>query len=434
MPEGMQERALNLLVDMYEKSPAFRGEAKVHRNFSISPQRVWPAYLDDFTPVDQRDRFEWQMEQLERDGLVTLRWDRPPRHELKMIQAREEAWTEIYRRLNRKDARARKAEEIAYYEHAGKTEATRCFARREAERLRNQQKARYELEKAQILIRLVDRIAENQQFLLERELSMDFFRDSKAFEKTWRKPVVEMLTQFGKQEYPLDQAENPDSERERQAIVLAAHGIEPNPSYIFLKGDMTLRFQDGTCTVIPWDVSFALQTTDLEKLVSVHTDAAFVMTVENLTAYHRVREPEGICIFLSGFHRVGMEKLMRMIAGARPDLSWRHFGDLDPAGIQILKRLRQGTGLNIIPWHMGVEDLETWQAWGKPLEAHDTARLKNLRKDTEWAEVAVWMENHHLKLEQEWIAWNLYADSLSKYEKNLSSTSENVPRFSKHKR
>ena len=36
-------------------------------------------------------------------------------------------------------------------------------------------------------------------------------------------------------------------------------------------------------------------------------------------------------------------------------------------------------------------------------------RLNSLRKDPEWAEVAAWMENHQLKLEQEWIAWNLYA-------------------------
>lgn len=409
MAEGNQERALNLLTDQYEKSPAFRGEAKVNRAFSIPPEKVWPGYTDDYTPVAERDRFEWEMVQLEREGLVELIWDRPPRHELTAIRARAEAWDAIYRRLGRRDARSRRMEEIAFYETAGGTETTRRFARQEAERLRNRQKARYPMEKAETLIRLADRIVTNGQFLLERELSMDFFHDSKSFEKRWRRPAVELLIHYSGQDYGLEAAEEPESDRERQAIVLAAHGIEANPSYLFLKGKMTLTFQDGTEMRIPEGVSAAVQTSALEKLEKISTAADFGMTVENLTAYHRVNEPEGLCLFLSGFHQAGMEKLMRQAALARPDLPWRHFGDLDPAGIQILKRLRRRTGLAIAPWHMGVEDLERWQAWGKPLEAYDFARLKGLREDPEWAETAAWMEEHQIKLEQEWIAWELYA-------------------------
>ena len=414
MPEKKQERVLNLLVDLYEKSPAYRGEAKVHRSFSVSPRKVWPAYADDYTSVEARDRFEWEMAQLEQENLVELVWDRPPRHELKAIRAREEAWEAILQKLGRKDARTQVLEQIAFYEQAGNTEVTRRFASEEAERLRNRQRPLCSMEKARVLIPLVDRIVNNRQFLLERELSMDFFHDSKAFEKMWRKPAVELLLKYGGRSYPVEQAEKPDSEREKQAIVLAEHGIEANPSYICLKGELTLSFQDGTRMSIPPGVSIALQTPALEKIVSVSTAASFVMTIENLTAYHRVNEPRGICLFLSGFHHAGMERLMRLISAARPEMTWRHFGDLDPAGIQILKRLRRETGLEIEAWHMGRTDLETWQAWGKPLEEHDLARLKGLREDPEWREVAEWMEAHQMKLEQEWIAWNLYSDENSR--------------------
>jgi len=134
----------------------------------------------------------------------------------------------------------------------------------------------------------------------------------------------------------------------------------------------------------------------------------FVLTVENLTAYHRVCEPEGLCLFLSGFHQAGMEKLLRLLHQGNPGLTFRHFGDLDPAGIQILKHLQNRTGLPIQPWHMGLEDLETYQAWGKPLEAYDLAALQKLKEDREWAPVARWMATRQLKLEQEWIAWSLY--------------------------
>ena len=408
MVDGFQKTALDLLVDLYEKSPAYRGEAKVHRAFSVAIRKIWPAYLDDYTPVEQRDRFEWEMEELAREGLVELDWDTPPRHELKAIRAREDAWEAIYRQLGRKDARARTREQLDFYHNAGTTEVTRRFARTEEERLNNRRKPRYPMEKARLLIELTDRIWNNRQFLLERELSMAVFGDSKAFENTWRKPAVDLLMQYGEREYPLEQAKNPDSEREKQAIVLAAHGIEPNPSYIYVKGGITLCFQDGTEMRIPRGAAAGIQTPALEKLIRVSTDASFVMTVENLTAYHRVDEPEGLCLFLSGFHQTGMEKLLRQIAADRPDLRWFHFGDLDPAGIQILQRLRRGTGLPIAPWHMGMEDLERWQRWGKPLEAHDLPRLRGLSEDPEWAEVAAWMEDHQLKIEQERIAWELY--------------------------
>ena len=406
MLEENQARALNLLTDLYEKSPAFRNEAKVNRAFRIAPVRVWPAYEDDYTSVEARDRFEWEMRQLETEGLVELEWDRPPRHELKAIRAREDAWERIYRRLGRRNAQARTEEEIAFYDAAGETEVTRRFARGEAERLRNRRAARYPLDRARTLIRLTDRIVNNQTFLLERELSMDFFHDSKTFEKAWRRQTVEMLLRYGDREYPLEAGGEPESEREKQAIVLAEHGIEANPSYLFVKGELALYFQDGTEMRVPPGVSVAVQSPALEKLACVSTPAAFVMTVENLTAYHRVNHPEGLFLFLSGFHQRGMEKLMKQIAAARPDMVWKHFGDLDPAGIQILKRLRRATGLRIDPWHMGLKDLETWQAWGKPLEAHDLARLRSLREDPEWAAVAAWMEERGIKLEQEWIAWN----------------------------
>ena len=411
MPDAWQTRALNLLVDQYEKSPAFRNEAKVRRVFSVSPEKIWPEYPDDFTPVEQRDRFEWEMEQLVREELVELKWEKPPRHEIRAIMAREDAWEAIYRKLGRKNARTLLREQLDFYRNAGATGITKRFARAEEERLSRRQKARYPLDRAEILINLTDRIAQNHTLLLERELSMAFFHDSKAFEKNWRKPVVDLLLQYGETDYPLEQAQNPDSEREKQAIVLAAHGVEANPSYIYLKGRISLHFQDGTEMRIPPETSVGIQTPCLEKLEGVSTDAGFVMTVENLTAYHRIREPEGICMFLSGFHRSGMEKLLRRIAEARPDMRWRHFGDLDPAGIQILKHLRRGTGLPIRPWHMGIEDLEAWQAWGKPLEAHDPARLQTLMEDPEWKPVAEWMAEHRLKLEQEWVALNLYTEN-----------------------
>ena len=407
--EPHQERVLNLLVDQYEKSPAFRGEEKINRLPRVTARKAWPAYADNFTPVELRDQFEAEMEQLSHHGLVDLHWDKPPRRELKTILAREDAWPAVYRLLRRTDAKTVEQEQLAFFRQAGATPPTRRYARAEAERIAGRKKPLYPPEKAQVLIDLADRIYTNETFLLERELSMAFFHDSKAFEKSWRRPVVELLLQYADGDYGLEQLRNPDSEREKQAVVLAAHHIEANPSYLYMKGDITLYFEDGTELRLPPNLSAGLQTPGLEKLTRVETSAAFVMTVENLTAYHRVKEPEGLCLFLSGFHQLGMEKLLRKIAESRPDMVWRHFGDPDPAGIQILQHLRRRTGLPIAPWHMSACDLEQWKEWAKPLEDHDFPRLRTLREDPEWREAAEWMLQNRLKLEQEGIAWSLYS-------------------------
>lgn len=404
-----QERVLNLLVDRYERSPAFRGEAKVRRAVSVLPRQIYPGYLDGFEPVAKQERFEQEMEALARDGLVELRWDRPPRHELLEIRAAEGAWERIYQLLGRKDAHVLQEEALNFYRTAGETRPTRRYCQEETERLTEGKKARYSLEKARELVRVTDAVVRNDQFLLERELSMKLFHDSKTFEKSWRKPVTELLIRYGDRDYPLEQAQNQENEREIQAIVLGEHGIEPNPSYLFLKGKLTLFFENGEAIHLPVGTSMAIRTGDLDRVSRVTADASFVMTVENLTAFHRVEEPEGICLFLSGFHQAGMEKLLKLLGEGNPNLSWRHFGDADPAGIRILMHLRKRTGLPIQPWHMGLQELQAFGQYGKPLEDYDRRLLKTLSGEAEWAETARWMETHNLKLEQEWVAWFLYA-------------------------
>ncbi len=73
---------------------------------------------------------------------------------------------------------------------------------------------------------------------------------------------------------------------------------------------------------------------------------------------------------------------------------WYHFGDIDPDGFLILERLKGRTGIDFIPYHMGIDDLKKYSSYTKTLESND---IKN-------SEIMKYMLDHNEKLEQEIIS------------------------------
>ena len=402
-----QRQILNLLIDKRERSKAYQGEAKVRRRVTVLPREVFPDYDSARISVEEIQRFETEVRMLEQLGAVKTEWPGCPDHTLKAIYAREEAWDLIYQLADRRELREETAEQLDFYQHAGKETAARGFCAEECRRLEAGKKPRYALARARTLAELLDAIEENDQPLLERELSIRFFGDSKTFEKCYRKTVTDLLLACSGRSYPLETLENPDNAREKQILILSEYGIEPNPSYLYLKGRGELIWEDGRKVPIYPDLPTAFLAADLGRLRQIRLESDFVMTVENLTAYNRLSLPKGTLLFLSGYHTTGMEKLLRRIGAEHPELTYYHFGDLDPSGLEIFERLREKTGLPFQPWHMGVADLERFRDYGKPLEKYDQEKMKRLSRNPRWAEVTDWMVLNQLKLEQEIVAWFL---------------------------
>ncbi len=420
-----QRKTLNLLIDKREASRAYLGEGKINRQIRARPEEIFSAYQDGTASIEDAERFEREMTELEQLSLVSLRWARRPLHLLEEILPREDAWPSLYEMTGRREKKDLVAEQMAFYRTAGKTKVSRRFCEAETERLSSGRKPRIPFEKAPLMVDLLDTVVKNQDLLLERELSMLFFRDSKTFEKSYRKSIVDLLLEYGDHPYALERMEDPSNQREKQILVLSEHWIEPNPSYLFWKGDAELlwtrnagrpREKDAKparneVRILRTyrDLPQAFPTGSLSQLEHIRVHADFVLTVENLTAYHRVKEPRGLCLFLSGFHTKGMECLLRKIGEDNPGIRFLHFGDLDPFGLEIFENLKAGTGLPFEPWLMGLPELEKYQAYARPLETYDLDRLPGLLTHPLWAPAARWMADHGMKLEQEWIAFKEYS-------------------------
>ena len=97
---------------------------------------------------------------------------------------------------------------------------------------------------------------------------------------------------------------------------------------------------------------------------------------------------------------------MQRIARENPGLSWYHFGDLDPDGLAIAGHLIRKTGLPFQLCAMGVQELQRFQTYAKPLEAPDRAKAEAMIKQgSSYAGILRYMLEHNCKLEQEIISW-----------------------------
>lgn len=94
-----------------------------------------------------------------------------------------------------------------------------------------------------------------------------------------------------------------------------------------------------------------------------------------------------------------------MIAAQNQNEKWLHFGDIDPDGLDIAERLRCSTGIPFALYRMGVQELEQYQAYTKPLNQNDRTKARTLLENETYAETAAYMLAHDCKLEQEIISF-----------------------------
>ena len=234
-------------------------------------------------------------------------------------------------------------------------------------------------------------------------MSEAVLHDSKQWEKIYRKKVCGILEHTGRYDEPLAELEE---ERERQTALLEEFYIYSNPAYIYLKGEARICLEDGRELRIYHDLPMSIPFETFQKAKSIQIRDAALMTVENLTSFHRLEREHIFYLFLSGYHTRTKQALLQRIARENPGLSWYHFGDLDPDGLAIAGHLIRKTGLPFQLCAMGVQELQRFQTYAKPLEASDRAKAEAMIKQgSSYAGILRYMLENNCKLEQEIISW-----------------------------
>lgn len=409
-----KEQLLSKLLDQYEKSVTYVGENKVKQVFSVKPSDIFKGYNKDFLPPEQlfqEKEFERLIRQMESEGLIHVV---PPNTGiLRQICAVPERWEDYYACLNRieKNILKKRLEEV--YHRFCQCDLLEAYGKEKLQTLKNsrarkldEKKVEKEITEAEAIWNLVQFLKENQEkqrTTLEREMSEAVLHDSKQWEKIYRKKVCGILEHTGRYDEPLADLEE---ERERQTALLEEFYIYSNPAYIYLKGDARICLEDGRELRIYHDLPMSIPFETFQKAKSIQIRDAALMTVENLISFHRLEREHIFYLFLSGYHTRTKQALLQRIARENPGLSWHHFGDLDPDGLAIAGHLIRKTGLPFQLCAMGVQELQRFQTYAKPLEAPDRAKAEAMIKQgSSYAGILRYMLEHNCKLEQEIISW-----------------------------
>lgn len=409
-----KEQLLSKLLDQYEKSVTYAGENKVKQVFSVKPSDIFKGYNKDFLPPEQffqEKEFERLIRQMESEGLIHVV---PPNTGiLRQICAVPERWEDYYACLNRTEKNILKKRLEEVYHRFCQCDLLEAYGKEKLQTLKNsrarkldEKKVEKEITEAEAIWNLVQFLKENQEkqrTTLEREMSEAVLHDSKQWEKIYRKKVCGILEYTGRYDEPLAELEE---ERERQTALLEEFYIYSNPAYIYLKGDARICLEDGRELRIYHDLPMSIPFETFQKAKSIHIRDAALMTVENLTSFHRLEGEHIFYLFLSGYHTRTKQALLQRIARENPGLSWYHFGDLDPDGLAIAGHLIRKTGLPFQLCAMGVQELQRFQTYAKPLEAPDRAKAEAMIKQgSSYAGILRYMLEHNCKLEQEIISW-----------------------------
>ena len=395
-----QEKVLQLLLDQYEKSKTYTGDNAKKQTFSVSPEKICGKYSDSFADIGEIEEFERDMQELSAKALVRLTVQDG---EIRRIAAVEEKIPEYYRILGREEKRELLARERKLYEsYVGKHPTLDKFCGQQLARLERGNKAEYPFKRAEELLRLAARILDNRKEILERELSISLLGDSKAFEKSCRTAVCNILEKngdYGEKLYGISNA------REKELIILGEHNVHANPSYIYLRGHGEFVLGNGTVLRVTPDYPIALSAQAAEGMKEARILCKTAMTVENLTTFHRMHSEEVFHIYLSGYHNTLKQYVIKRLAAENPMLKWYHFGDLDPDGFFILEHLKRGTGIAFEAFRMGIEDLIKYRDFGKSLEENDRKKAETLMARGLYGRELSYMLRENIKLEQEIISW-----------------------------
>lgn len=398
--DSYQKAVLHFLLDKYERSKTYRGENKVKQTFSCESSAIFPDYYSDFASVEKIQEFHESMDILEKMGLIVLKWKQA---EIDTIYALEEKWEEYYAILHRESkSEVETRIQKLYRRYLGSHEIIDKICEEQINRIQEGKKSKYKEGEIREILDCLDYILHNDVEILERELSIAVFGDSKKFKGKYRNKICKILKESGCYE---DYLKDIDDEKEIFNTVLEENNIVSNPSYVYFKGEATIYFLDRSIMKLEPTKQLAFSSVTLEKVERIIVENKIIMTVENLTSYNRMSQNNVFYIFLSGYHNSSKQRLLVKLYENNPNKCWKHFGDIDPDGFYIVKNMIENTGIPFQTQYMNIEMLDKYKAYSKKLNENDRTKAKSLIGIGYEKEVISYMLEKDCKLEQEIVSW-----------------------------
>lgn len=381
-----EKKILNELLDKYENSKSFKGTNKVNQRFKVRISNLFPKY-EDHSDYDLFRAVNEEVDILARKGFVVPRVTGGG--VIREVYLNVEVMEEVYRYINRvprDDINARLEELISKYQ--GNGEILEEYLKDQLNRIEENRSVRFfsgdyeEFERILMAVRELEDL-QGEQFI--REFSVRLYKDSKVFGQIQGK-VESLLYEYG--DFP------------EKDEILGNLNLMRTPTYVNFKGSGKISLSGQEIDLSRLDSDIAISSSMLDKIESVQVFKGKVITVENLTSFHRFMEEGYFVLYLGGFHNRVRRDFISMLHDQNSEAIFYHFGDIDAGGFLILEHLRRTTGIDIIPYNMDLDTLKKYEKMGKPLTENDRKRLGKLREG-QFREIVEYMLENNVKLEQE---------------------------------
>ncbi len=391
MANKIEQKLLNTLLDSYEKSKTFIGENKNQQSFKVQISKLFSKYDDD-SEYEFYKEVNTTLSNLESKRFVNLQKEKSGK--VKSVFLELSKLSEIYEFINRTpkfetnnslqkiwDSFA----DIDFYIYKPLSD----YLIEQKDNLSKNKNIAFfdgDVKEYKSLLSAVKAVLENIDEIFIRELSVKLFNDSKKLESI-ESQVRSLLYRYG--------------EYDDKDTVLEEHNILRTPTYVMVKGKGILNFGQ-TIDLSKIDGDIGLSTKTLIQLRSVDLQGAEVVTIENLTNFHKFQPKNQLIIYLGGFHNFIKRDFIKRVNNCNPGTKFFHFGDIDAGGFYILEHLIKKTGITFVPLNMDIETLQNHKSYWKPLSENDKSRLqKILELSPEYKDVLQFMLNNNCKLEQE---------------------------------
>ena len=383
MVNKIEAKILNSLIDSYENSKTFLGENKNQQSFKVVVSKLFPKYEDD-SEYEVYKEINFILENLKQKKFIEFKAERSGK--VKSVYLIQDSIQIIYDYIKR-IPKAQINNQLNEIWDVFKKDLK--YLDEQTDNLLANKNIQFFVgdftEYMDILV-AVKSILENQSEIYIRELSVKLFNNSKRLEEI-ESSVRSLLYKYG--------------EYDNKDTVLEEHNIIKTPSYVMVKGKGILHCgQEINLTKIEGDIGLSTQT--LKSLSFVELNGADVITIENLTNFHKYQSKDELVIYLGGFHNSVKRDFIKLVSKCNPNTKFKHFGDIDAGGFYILEHLINKTGLDFKPYNMDIHVLEKYKKYWIPLTENDKTRLKIfLSKNSDYNEVIEFMLCNNCKLEQE---------------------------------
>lgn len=377
---------LNFLIDKYESSLSFNNLNKKKQKFALILCKHFPKYLDN-TEFLYHEEINNNINFLINKGFVKVIKDK---NEIYLrVVLNEQKIGLIYtflRRIPKKDKIDSIEQCLEDFKTLNPVLYKFCVA--QLKNIEENKQVLYfnNINDFKTLLRCVQLVYENEEYILERQFSVRFFSDSKLLSK-YKSRVSLIFDNFSD---------------ERFNDVFMEHNIHKNPALVFIKGEGSIIISGQLIDLSCFKDGFCLVISDLENISSISIKSEYFVTIENLTTFYTYNIDNNFAMYTGGFINNSKLSFIRKVISSNHHISLIHFGDIDVGGFKIYYHLRKELNFPIDRKNMNIQTLIEYREFCKPLTKNDVIQLNNLKNEyPNDSEIFMYMIENNCKLEQE---------------------------------